>query len=72
MMFNMNNINSFNLFIKQSDENMRKVIPALRQALSEGINPMDAINEIFAKYHISGDDFTDADIQKIENVIKEF
>lgn len=71
-MFNMNDINGFNLFIKQSDENVRKVIPALRQALSKGITPMDAINEIFTKYHISEDDFTDADIQKIENVIKEF
>ena len=71
-MFNINDINSFNLFIKQSDENVRKVIPALRQALLKGINPMDAINEIFTKYHISESDFTDADIQKIENVIKEF
>lgn len=57
-------------FILQSNENLEKVLPDFEDAIFRGKNPNDVKDEIFAKYHITDEDFTNSDaqllIQKVE------
>ena len=57
-------------FISQSNENLNKVLPDFEDAIFRGKNPNDVKDEIFAKYGITDEDFTNSDaqilVQKVE------
>ena len=63
-------------FILQSNENLEKVLPDFEDAIFRGENPNEVKDEIFAKYGITDEDFTNSDanilIKKVEDMYKRY
>jgi hypothetical protein len=69
-----NKVNGMQAMVMQSQENLYRVLPDFEAAIAAGYDPNDVKAQIFRKYGITEDDFTDFDaktlVSKVEQMYK--
>lgn len=66
------NNNGATYWIMQSQENRKKVFKKLKEAILQGYNPNDIINEILEQENLSTEDFTPFDLKKLISDVEDF
>lgn len=66
------NFNGVTGMIMQNDEDVQKLIAGLKQAIDEGYNPNDVLDEVCNQLRINLDNMLDYDLNKVKKEVDEY
>lgn len=66
-----NSVNGFKTMIMQSSENVDTVVNDFEKALAAGLDPNAALRKAMDDNHLTDDDFTNSDINRVNKKIEE-